>query len=108
MKAWQYALLLLKQKAGEQTLNAKILIQIITDWQDNVIRLNNLIIKDAEKEFDAGSRVGYGLDGDDEIRDADFTAVRGTLSSNKFIVELKQESERVAARAERIISLLKM
>ncbi len=104
--AWRYAKALLSERLGKEILEAADVIQIISEWQDNYIRLNNLILKDAEKEFDNQSRVGYGLDGDEAVRDADFSAVRGTLADNKFIIELQKESEQIARQAEQIIAAL--
>ena len=79
---------------------------ILTDWKKNKIKLNNMILQDGTKEFDQSSRIGFGLAaiGDDDVRDRDFEAVRGTSESNKFIVGLKKESEQVAALAEELIS----
>lgn len=104
---WQYTLNLLAGRFGTEALNAEQIIQVVREWQENVERLNNLIIKDAEKEFDSGSRIGYGLDGDEAVRDADFMAVRGTLDGNKFIADLRKEIEQVAIRASQICEALK-
>jgi len=40
------------------------------------------------------------------VRDADFAAVRGTLDDNKFILELKKESEQAATRAAQFSAAL--
>ncbi|MFA4839738.1 MAG: DUF4954 family protein, partial [Candidatus Neomarinimicrobiota bacterium] len=60
-------------------------VALIADWKENRLKLNNMILKDAEKEFDMGSQIGYGLDGDTETRRLDFEAVRGTFESNSFV-----------------------
>jgi len=64
-------------------------------------------LKDAEKEFDMGSQIGYGLDGDTETRRLDFEAVRGTFESNSFVCDLKLESENVTLRADKLIAGVK-
>jgi hypothetical protein len=82
------------------------LSQIIVDWRDSSIKLNNMILKDAEKEFDQTSKIGFGFDGDEEIQSKDFENVRGKYEGNKFILELKKESEHIASEAENLFRLL--
>jgi len=81
------------------------LVNIITDWKTNATKLNNMIVKDAEKEFDQGSRIGYGLDADDKIKDEDFEAVRGNYENNKFVIALNTESQEISEKADRLISI---
>ena len=78
--------------------------QIIVEWRDNSIKLNNMILKDAEKEFDQISKIGFGIDGDEEICNKDFENVRGKYDENKFVLELKKESEEIASVAEKVFS----
>ncbi|HQG52885.1 MAG TPA: DUF4954 family protein [Bacteroidales bacterium] len=63
--AWTWTYDLICNQTGHTPENIPVdgLIQIISDWKTNAVRLNNMILKDAEKEFDAGSRTGYGIDG---------------------------------------------
>jgi len=82
-------------------------VALIADWKENRLKLNNMILKDAEKEFDMGSQIGYGLDGDTETRRLDFEAVRGTFESNSFVCDLKLESENVTLRADKLIAGVK-
>jgi NDP-sugar pyrophosphorylase family protein len=97
----------------EKRFNLKIgvitkvqLSTIIQDWKENRIKLNNMILKDAEKEFDQTSRIGFGIDGEEEVRDCDFENVRGRYEENKFVLELKKESEGITSLAERLIKKL--
>jgi hypothetical protein len=79
------------------------IVQIITDWRDNSIKLNNMILKDAEKEFDQVSKIGFGIDGDAEIRDKDFENVRGRFDDNKFVLQLREETESIELRTTQIL-----
>jgi hypothetical protein len=97
----------------EKRFNLKIdvitkdqLSKIILDWKENRIKLNNMILKDAEKEFDQTSRIGSGIDGDEKIRDEDFDNVRGRYEENKFVLELKKETDKINELAERLIKEL--
>ena len=65
-----------------------------------------MILKDAEKEFDSGSRLGFGIDGDEKTRDMDFHAVRGSYEENKFVSGLIKENIDVEEKADRFIALL--
>lgn len=61
-----------------------------------------LVLNDASKEFDAGIRTGFGQDGCGDDVLADFTAVRSTYESNKFVKGLEQEIACLAERVERL------
>lgn len=95
--AWAWCAKLIEKRYGcgisesyQEQIN-----QIIGDWRESRIKLNNMIIKDAEKEFDQMSKIGFGLDGEEEIRDLDFENVRGKYEENKFVIELKKETEEI-------------
>jgi hypothetical protein len=107
--AWIWCSSLISQQTGEKPENISIdsLIQIITDWKTNAIKLNNMILKDGEKEFDSGSKLGFGIDGDVDIRDRDFQAVRGDYDNNKFVTSLQKESKEIEEKANRLIVILK-
>ena len=104
---WQFCLNLLFKRFATNTLNSEHVCQLLDEWQASVVRFNNLVLKDAEKEFAQCSRVGYGIDGDAIIRDQDFEAVRGTFAENKFVVKLKKESEEAVKKVERICAALR-
>jgi len=72
-------------------INADQLLELITRWESETIKLDKMILGDAAKEFDNSSKIGFGLDGDEEVRDQDFQAVRGVLDENKFIKGIKEE-----------------
>jgi len=107
--AWNWCCDLIGQQTGDKqdSISINSLIRIITDWKANAIKLNNMILKDAEKEFDAGSKTGYGIDGDEVTRDMDFQSVRGAYNKNKFVITLQKESEEIEAQADRLTAVLK-
>jgi hypothetical protein len=47
------------------------------------------VLADAEKEFDPLAMLGYGADGDEAARAADFAAVRGSFAGNSFVKQLQ-------------------
>jgi hypothetical protein len=106
--AWNWCSGLICQQTGNkpEDMPADGLIQIITDWKINALKLNNMILKDTEKEFDPGSKLGFGIDGDIETRDSDFLAVRGEYCNNKFVTGLQKESKEIEDKADRLIAFL--
>jgi len=64
-------------------------------------RFLNLVLNDANKEFDDAVRAGFGQDGTDEEIAVDFTAVRGEFETNKFVKQMKGDLEELADRVER-------
>ncbi|HBE43746.1 MAG TPA: DUF4954 domain-containing protein [Bacteroidales bacterium] len=103
---WCYGLILIQTGHKPEDLPVDDLIRIITDWKINAIKLNNMILKDAEKEFDAGSKIGFGINGDISTRDNDFKAVRGEYDNNKFVYGMRRESQEIQEKADKLIALL--
>lgn len=89
------------------TISAQELIKFIEDWCKNKIKMNELILKDAEKEFSSKNQIGFGLDGDAEIREKDFYAVRGKFEDNKFVQGLKTEIAQINKKTDKLISVIK-
>lgn len=83
------------------------LIQIIENWQKASLKLNQLIIDDAKKEFGTTPRIGFGIDGDEKVRDADFDSVRGTFEDNGFVKELMQKQIEIENTAKEWITKIK-
>lgn len=94
---WEFCKKMIQEYNGIDPgqIEAEQLIAIVDDWKNCVIRQNDLVLNDAAKEFDSNRRIGYGIDGDEKIKEADFEAVRGSYEGNKFIQELKEDSKRI-------------
>ena len=106
--AWAWCLDLLKNKFGIdfRSITKDQLITIVKDWKESSVKFNNMVLKDARKEFSEKSRIGYGIDGGEEVRDRDFEAVRGKFEEDKFVAGLEKESIEIEKRAERLIAFL--
>ena len=81
--------------------------EIVKACCDNRVKLNNMILQDAQKEFDQVAMIGFGNDGDEAVKKADFEAIRGTYDGNKFVKEVKAESEAIAAKGAKLAESLK-
>jgi len=88
-------------------INADQLLELISRWESETIKLDKMILGDAAKEFDTSSKIGFGVDGNDEVRDMDFEAVRGVLDENKFIKGIKEEIEQTELKAAKLIESIK-
>ncbi|MFH0910394.1 MAG: DUF4954 family protein [Planctomycetota bacterium] len=106
---WNWAAEAWKAWAGKAPgeMSAAELARAVEDWKDASIKLNRMIRGDAEKEFGETARIGFGLDGDEAVRDRDFEAVRGTAEGNAFVQALQAEAERLARRAEALLEKLR-
>jgi hypothetical protein len=106
--AWVWCSDFISHQFGNKPENMPVdsLIKIIDDWNTNAVELNNLILKDAEKEFDTVSKIGFGIDGDTETRNSDFQSVRGAYENNKFVHSLQKESKEIEEKADRLIAFL--
>jgi hypothetical protein len=69
------------------------------DQQQKFLRL---VLLDAEREYDEASRIGFGLDGDAQSAERDFTAVRGRLQENSFAKQIAAEIESLPSRCDAI------
>lgn len=106
--AWAWCVQLLQKKSDIKMSEIKKeeLVQIIEKWKTSSLKLNNMILKDAEKEFDEKSKIGFGLDGSPADKDRDFAGVRGIYEDNRFVKEIRIQSKEIEAQAEMWISRL--
>ncbi len=79
---------------------------IIRSWKESVVRLDNMVLEDARKEFNLASRTGFGADGDKVQKDQDFENVRGDFESNSFVKEVKEHIRRKSSLADSFIQRL--
>jgi hypothetical protein len=105
---WEYCRKLIKEylNVDPGKIEPGQLISMIDEWKNNLIKQNDLIMKDAEKEFDSNRRIGYGIDGDEQIKNTDFQAVRGSYEENKFILELKEASKKIIKQSEDLTAFI--
>ena len=82
------------------------LLELTDRWESETLKLDKMILGDAGKEFDNSSKIGFGADGDEEVRNSDFEAVRGTLDENKFIVGVRDEMKEAEFKAAELRKLI--
>ena len=99
---WTIALLNRFSGINIRDITREQLIGVVDNWRSNTLKLNNMVLKDAEKEFDRHSKISYGADGDDRVVDEDFRMIRGSYDNNKFVVSLRKATEKTELKAEKI------
>ena len=105
---WNWCADLIESRLGKKIneLTKEDFIHIIQEWKENSIKLNHMVAKDAQREFDLFSKIGFGIDGTEEERDKDFEAVRGSFDGNKFVKQLENENKATEEKAEQLVNLI--
>ncbi len=111
VESWKWVCHLIEKryaiKASE--IEKEHLLQIVSDWKNASIKFNNMILKDASKEFDQNSCIAYGIDSESEdIIAADFKAVRGSYDGNSFVEGLLKENESIENKATQLKDFLSL
>ena len=89
---WTWAEDILQQRLGKTVarITADDVIELTMKWKTAVVELDNLLVRDTQKEFAATAQIGYGLDGKEEVKHCDFEAVRGKFEKNIFVSEIEK------------------
>ncbi len=113
---WTWVVSVVEGQLGKtiDKITADDVIELTTRWKEAVIGLDNILHSDAGKEFADTAQIGYGIDGDGEIKRQDFAEVRGTFETNDFVAEIKkhitektQLGDELIGRMEKLRSRLK-
>ncbi len=78
----------------------------LEDYIENNTKIKNAILTDAKKEFSVKSKISFGIDGDNELQDMDFEAVRGSINSQPFMEEITLEYENLNQNIRSFINQL--
>lgn len=66
------------------------IIELVELWKSSVISLDEMLYKDAQKEFSLTSMTGFGVDGTRKEKEEDFETVRGVFEQNPFVTAVKE------------------
>ncbi len=88
--AWVRTTYQQRSEANLDSLDPESIAQMRQTHRKLESSLTKNVLADGEKDFDLEARLGYGADGDESARNADFEAVRGSAQTNSFIVGLKK------------------
>ncbi|MFV0365572.1 MAG: DUF4954 family protein [Mangrovibacterium sp.] len=105
---WTWTVDFIQEYTGKQVEDFTIeeIIDLVNQWKNAVVELDELLLKDAHKEFNNDVMTGFGIDGDSLVRQKDFQHVRGSFEENSFAQELREHIERKTRLAQRVIAQL--
>ncbi len=87
---WNWVMENYKEYTGKDI--ASDVLGLLDAWKEASIKLYDMVLNDAQKEFVGNTRIGFGIDGN---QDADFEAVRGKYDTNKFVKQLIERKAKV-------------
>ena len=103
---WAYHKMLEYYHLDAATITAHNVASIVRSWQDAVVSLDQLLYKDAKKEFSMSSMTGFGVDGSQEEQARDFEEVRGDFESNPFVMAVVEHIKVKTALGNELIERL--
>ncbi len=103
---WAAALLETWKKKPIDKITAHDIKQIVTEWKDAVVSLDELLYEDAKKEFSLSFQTGFGADGSDRQKQIDFESVRGAFENNPFVSAVQKHIADKTALGDELIQRL--
>ncbi len=88
-------------------ITASDVIHIVEKWKESVIGLDEMIYRDAQKEFSLSFKTGFGADGNIQERALDFEYVRGAFDKNPFVMATLKHIEEKRALGNELIERIK-
>ena len=78
-------------------------MRLVELWKSSVIGLDEMLYKDARKEFSLTSMTGFGVDGTRKEKEEDFEVVRGAFEQNPFVTAVKEHISTKRALGDELI-----
>lgn len=106
---WNWTAQFIEEYLGKsiEEFTSDELIELVKRWQKSVVDLDKMLYEDARKEFRIDVMTGFGIDGDQHIKQLDFEHVRGRFEDNDFVKETLNHIERKTQLGKRVIAQLK-
>ena len=102
---WDWYSIIYRKMTGKNIWeeDAETISGILEKWKNASLKINNLIIQDAKREYDKKTLISYGIDGHTED---DFKAVRGDFEHNSVIEQIQNENQDIEKEFEKVKSYL--
>jgi len=97
---------ILEKQVGKPIGETEVIISCIENWKKAVQTFEDMILRDAKKEFNSISKTGFGLDGNDSDKQLDFENVRGNFEENVFVIETTNKLKTDIELANKILATL--
>ena len=103
---WQWFLALYEHLYQRKLSDESVenLESLLNRWKTASVKLLNMVMQDAAKEFEGNVKTGFGIDGDG---DRDFRQVRGSFDDNSFKKQIEQDIESVQQRFESVLAFIR-
>lgn len=94
--AWNWIVPKLKQEVGlDVTVASRDAIDdFVEEWKNAVVVLDEMMYKDARKEFTLKSQTGFGIDGSADTRASDFENVRGEFTAHPAVTDILEHIDK--------------
>ncbi len=101
---WRYVAYAFKSEYGmaPADLTPEDFAGLLQKWLNAANSIASLTLDDAEKEFADFARIGFGLGFDEEDRQRDFLAVRGSTETNAVVQKLRRGKDAIQRRAQKM------
>ena len=106
---WTWAVEQFRDLYGVEIAEAspEYLMSMVRRWRESVVKLDEILIEDAHKEFSLSMMTSFGADGDAESLKADFENVRGSsFENNAFVRSLRDHIEKKTALEKAALEIL--
>jgi hypothetical protein len=106
--SWNWTVKVLEKQFGKplNQFENHDFVTIIENWKKSVLNFDDLILRDAKKEYNAISRIGFGIDGNESDKQMDFDATRGTFDENSFVKDITAQINTTVEVADKLIAQL--
>ncbi|WP_243347581.1 DUF4954 family protein [Parabacteroides sp. FAFU027] len=85
--SWNWLINLTEQHLGKNVAvwTRSDLTQLVNDSLDAIVKFDQQLLEDTRKEFSPEIQTGFGIDGNNKVKDADFEAVRGMFENHPMV-----------------------
>ncbi len=82
----------------------KDVTQVVGKWLTAVLDIDEMLYKDAKKEFSLIKQTGFGIDGDEAVRKLDFEKVRGEFETHEEVRSIREHKAKKGTLGNEVIS----
>ncbi|GAO30345.1 DUF4954 family protein [Geofilum rubicundum] len=102
--AWNWIVPRLKEEIGLDVAVAgrDEIDGFVEEWKNAVVLLDEMMYKDARKEFTLKSQTGFGIDGSADTRATDFENVRGEFTSHPAVKDILEHIDKKSKLADKV------
>ncbi len=105
---WLWVVDYLEKERGKpaKLISRRDILEVLERYIESLDFLGNKLLEDAEKEFSPRSMTGFGIDGNENVRESDYFNVRGSYETNPVVEAIRNEMVEKKKMAEKIIEKL--